>query len=503
MKKIVLAFCLGLLSNIVFAESDHDVSHSTQQTQFQGQHQEQSQQSTITANPTAQASVVANPTATANAVSSPTTTSSANVSVTSGVIVDPGAIINSPTNNVTGGPVSVDATNQGVHLVGGSQSVQVDAPIIPPPAANIPQVSGSVPQLLPSPEATANEKAMDFTMFYSRVCPSPAVLGYDLKTRMYEGASGNSEIVFTPHLDYAKAVKKQSSNPFEDSLSQKTIKVQEVSPPAFGKSGHYKCLGMITISAKETKAGKATPVSVLSDATLFPLKEMEGFEKIVLLAPYNPYEVIANTKGVDNDGRGYGLGLGLSKFVNPVVGTLGGSASDNSGVTYPETKMGITLIVAVEDPSGPFIDLSEKKPVVQEAPPVIKIIPKAVEPPKVKEPETKPVEEEKKMVASVKKKPKKGGKAKKPVSPPPQITHVKCTKNKPCSVVGDIEVPASAIQKPEVHSSASGVPSATEPVKNHLEINEERKSLPQKKKEGIFFLDVFSLIRKETSVTVT
>lgn len=51
--------------------------------------------------------------------------------------------------------------------------------------------------------------------------------------------------------------------------------------------------------------------------------------------------------------------------------SLGLGASLSKGVAYPESKLGGTFLVLVEDPKGVFIDLTEKKPesvVVAEVP---------------------------------------------------------------------------------------------------------------------------------------
>lgn len=444
MKSIISAFCLCLVcvSNAVFASSsEHENIHQPVQSQIQNQSQFQGQRTDVTVNPNANASAVANPTATSNATSSPTTTSSAISTSASGVTVDAGAITNSPTNSVSTGSITTTVTNQGVSLVGGSQTVTVDAPIIPPPAAYIPSAAGSVPQLFGTPDTTVNEKGINLTLYYSQICPSRAIRGYDQVTRSYKGASGNTTITFTPHLNYAKAIKKPA-DPWNDLPADKNKEVQEVTSE-FGKSGHYICLGIVTISAMDKNASDVTLATILSDATLFPIKEMEGFERISLAAPHDPYEVIANTKGVDNNGRGYGVGVGLSKlFSSPVLGTLGGSASSNSGVTYPESKIGATFLVLVEDPNGVFIDFSEKKPVpVAEVKPA-PVVP-VVEVPKAEKPKPAPVVKPKPVKKAVKAKPA-------PKAVVPNV--IQCNK---CTLDGTITMPPPAPKKPSLGSSGS------------------------------------------------
>lgn len=256
-------------------------------------------------------------------------------------------------------------TSAGAIAVGGDTALSVqtggtnitfeggEATVIPPPAAPVPSVSGSVPQLFSAPTSTTNENGIALTLYYEEKCPSDAVRGYDLTPRTYEGKSGNTQIVFSPHLNYVMETKNSHS------------KVEDVERVklSFGKSGFYKCLGIITVSAIDKKAGE-TPFSVITaDAKSFPIHHMKGYPVIAILSPH---AAISATKGVDNNGRGFGLGGGLSKFFDPVLGTLGVSVATNSGVTYPETKIGGTFLllaqVSQNDPDGVFIDLGNKKP---------------------------------------------------------------------------------------------------------------------------------------------
>lgn len=337
----------------------------------------------------ANAQSVADSTATAEAsatvINAQTTTSGAVSGSSSGVTLQAGAISNTAsggtgTSSAQNGNMAVQTGD--VNVGGSSTNITFEAgktPNIPPPAAFMPPVAGSTPQIFGPLAGTANEKGIDLTLYYANVCPSKAVRGYDSVSVLHKGASKKTEIVFTPHLNYAKAVKKQSPSFDDNPVIRSVIEVQEVEA-LFGKTGHYKCLGIMTISANNEKAGEAPLSTILSDASNFPLREMEGFEKIVILS--SP-EVISATKGVDNQGGGFGLGAGASRFFDPLLGTLGGSAGTSSGVTYPETKLSVTFLVLVpvsdKDPTGVYIDLSPRKPEPVAIAPKAEVVPVVVE----------------------------------------------------------------------------------------------------------------------------
>lgn len=370
---------------------------------------------------------------------------------TLGVTLAPGAVATNATAGASTsqiGDVSVQTGSTSLIFQGSSQK-------IPPMPAPLPFATGSVPQLIPLPQnATVQEAGLALAMFYDEVCPSPAVRGYEdeLKSRTFNGASGNTQIVFVPNLNYAKVVA---------GWGRKDV-VEEVFPIAFDKSGYFKCLGIMTISAKDKDTGEVPASVILSDAKNFPLEKMKGFKKITL---YSKRETITTTKGVDNSGHGLGLGAGAAQFFNPLLATVGASASSSSGVTYPGTKIGATFLVLVKaDPESEgavFIDLSPKKPepvpmaiapppeidVVMLPPEVIVVPPAVIAPPveaKAVEPVVAPpvITENKTAVVPVvvatATKPKKKV-AKKLVIPKQDSAIIQCTN---CIVNGTIKIPS-------------------------------------------------------------
>jgi len=281
----------------------------------------------------------------------PTVNSAVGSSSSSGVTLDSGAVANTA---VTGGS---SANNGDMTVRTGDTNLTFEAaqpPKIPAPAAFVPSVSGSTPQIFGPLNETANEAGLEFTLYYHDVCPSKTVRGLDLTDEVYGGASRKTEIVFSPHLNYVQREKELDRSTEWNGAEKHRVEEAETLFDARVK-GHFKCLGIMTIKADQSKAGKVPLSTVISDAKAFPLREMKGYPRIVLLSSTTS---IVATKGVDNHGGGLGASAGVSRFFDPVLGTLGGSVGTSSGVTFPETKLGTTFIVAVEDPNGVFIDLT-------------------------------------------------------------------------------------------------------------------------------------------------
>ena len=354
MKKIILA--LGLIaSSIGVAEADTTAQAAANS----------GSDSVAVAAPVINNNPINNNTANAGSVSgatsvvnnNPTNTNTNTAGSTAGVTLENGAVGASASS----GPSSAQNGNMTVQT-GGTviNFAAAQAPKIPPPAAPMPFSAASVPQLLGPLSGTTNERGINLALLYKDVCPTKAVRGYDTKPRGYNGQSGNTRIVFVPHINYAKSLENPAPNPsgHGQAVWHRIQKVQEVST-LLNESGRYKCLGIMTVSAVD-KDAREVPYSVVeSDATNFPMDRMEGFPKIVLLSSS---DAISATKGVDNSGSGFGLGGGASKFFDPLLGTLGVSVSNSSGVSFPETKIGTTFLVLAEDADGVVIDLTQKKP---------------------------------------------------------------------------------------------------------------------------------------------
>jgi len=279
-----------------------------------------------------------------------TNTSSSGVNLAPGAVATT-AIAGASTSEV--GPVNIQTGGTSLEFHGSTQA-------IPPPLPSFPFASGSVPQIIPLPQnATVQEAGLMITSRYKEVCPSRLVRGYEdeMESSTFDGVSGNTRIIFTPHINYARKVVNGRG------WFKKTPLVQEVEPIMFDASGHFRCLGIVTITAKDKEVVEVSPASVLSDVENFPLQKMKRVNAVTLLTMSS---AISATKGANNNGGGISLGGVVSQFTNPLMAAVGGGVTSTSGVTFPVTMMGGTFLVLEKadpkDPDAVFIDLSPKKP---------------------------------------------------------------------------------------------------------------------------------------------
>lgn len=300
--------------------------------------------------------VVSNPNATAGAVA--------------GVVDSPiTASVDTGDMSVTNGDTTAGANIGNVsNTTGITQNFQASK--IPAPAPGLILPSSQAPQLFGASGATTNGQGIDITLLYQNTCRPKMKRGRIASDSVYEGISGRTNIVFTPHPDYVETSLKfrgLSPGEYAPRVVPEKDRVQEVET-MFNISGNFKCLGVLTISADKQEAGLSPFSTILSDAQAFPLEELVGFSRVVLVSSYN---TITETRGVDSRGGGIGASGGGSQILGSLTESLGLGASLSKGVAYPESKLGGTFLVLVEDPKGVFIDLTEKKPepvVVAEVP---------------------------------------------------------------------------------------------------------------------------------------
>jgi hypothetical protein len=195
--------------------------------------------------------------------------------------------------------------------------------------------------------------------------------------KTYTGISGRTNIVFTPHPDYLAVslnLRGLGLDEFAPRIVSEKERVQEVESVKFNVSGNFKCLGMLTISARKQEAEVSPFSTILSDAQAFPLEELIGFPVVVIASSYS---TITETRGVVSRGVGAGASGGGSQILGPLTEVLGLGASFNGGAAFPESKLGATFLVLAHDPNGVFIDLSDKKPepvAVQKTPASVPLI---------------------------------------------------------------------------------------------------------------------------------
>lgn len=222
--------------------------------------------------------------------------------------------------SVTNGNTTADA-NIGAQDLSNKTEVKLEqtfqASKIPAPAPGLILPSSQAPQLFGASGATTNGQGIDITLLYQNTCRPKMKRGRIASDNVYQGISGRTNIIFTPHPDYvATSLKPRglSSDEYAPRVVPEKDRVQEVET-MFNISGNFKCLGVLTISADKQEAGLSPFSTILSDAQAFPLEELVGFSRVVLVSSYN---TITETRGVDSRGGGIGASGGGSRFWVPL-----------------------------------------------------------------------------------------------------------------------------------------------------------------------------------------
>ena len=257
-------------------------------------------------------------------------------------------------SSATGGNVSNTGNGNG-----SGNSFIVNNPKPLPPAPGVVTPNASAPTLFNQYGLPANAKGLDLALRFMRACPSTYVKGSQLHEVREKGRSGLTNLIFTPHSNYAKY---GNGKPIKES--------QVVEVPANAKVGEYRymCLGLIQSEALASKASDVPIQTIMNDAVRFAGDELEGFDEIDLV--YIPKESLSVNMGLNADGKGFGLSPGASGVMGAVLGTLSLGISTNSGYTFPAAQLGGTFLVVAKGSfpeSAPSIDFAPPTPIASEA----------------------------------------------------------------------------------------------------------------------------------------
>ena len=212
------------------------------------------------------------------------------------------------------------------------------------PGAVVPQAP--MPQIFGGLNQPTTVTGIPLILEYLDACKPVATRGNELEDVFAEGASGKTKIIFSPDQDYKnkRTVIVTKQQVWGGTVSDSAV--QQVESVAAGfpeKAGRYTCLGVLTVVAK--KGAHDVPfTTVLSDARIYPLRQMEGFKNVVLVSVK---ESIAAALGVTTAGSGFSVSPGLSAAAANVLtlGTLGAGYSNGSGGTYSAARIGDTFLV--------------------------------------------------------------------------------------------------------------------------------------------------------------
>ena len=225
------------------------------------------------------------------------------------------------------------------------------------PGTVVPQVPTA--QIFGGLNAPATVTGIPLIMEYLNACQPVATRADPLEDIFAEGASGKTKIVFSPDQDYAgkKSVIVTKEKVWGGTVTTSIVQQVESVTAAFPQTaGKYTCLGVLTVMAKRNEHGVPF-TTIVSDARIYPLKEMKGFKNVVLVSVK---EAIAAALGTTTAGNGFSVSPGLSAAAANVLtlGTLSAGFSNGSGGTYSDANIGDTFLVLspTTDSDGVVID---------------------------------------------------------------------------------------------------------------------------------------------------
>ncbi len=223
-----------------------------------------------------------------------------------------------------------------------------------PPIPGFPMVN-QTPQIFGPLGKTFNEAGIYVTDVLESVCPSRAVAGINIAKRKMTSWFDDERINFVPHIDY---VLQEADKPFVRRSSM--IKV--------GVRGYYKCVGMITATAKPGDALDVSFASLRNEVLQKITRDLKGYEEIKVFIANNARVV---TPAVGS--TGFSLGVGGGGSATPSSVFLGGAtgASMSSTTTFPRGMVGFTAVLLSEttdgDPDGVFVSFVDEKDLSENA----------------------------------------------------------------------------------------------------------------------------------------
>lgn len=241
----------------------------------------------------------------------------------------------------------------------GNSSVVINNPKPLPPAPGVVVPNSSAPTLFNQYGLPANAKGVDLALRFMRACPSTYVKGVTLHEVRGEGDSGLTNLIFTPHSNYAK---------YGNGKAVEEAQVVEIPENAKAGEHRYLCLGLIQSEARAKNASEVPIQTIVNDAVKFGGDNLKGFDKIDFV--FIPKEALSVNMGLNADGKGFGISPGGAGMIGQMLATLAGGFSMNTGYTFPAAQLGGTFIVVAE---GDFpdataqIDFGSPAPVVSEA----------------------------------------------------------------------------------------------------------------------------------------
>ena len=248
-------------------------------------------------------------------------TACADVTANSGSASDASAGIYAPIN---GGTTTTNIN---------SGETKIPPMVSPGPTPSMPNTAQIFSQL----NAPASVTGIPLIQKYLDECQPVATREHELADEYSTGASGRTQVVWSPNQAYYNTAKADQSS--------ETVKLLR-------QRGKYHCLGVLTVSAQKPETVFTT---VVADARIYPLRTLKGHKHVVLLSLN---EAAATALGVTTNGRGLSLGSGILGLASNMLtgGHAGIGYTGGSGDTYADAKIGDTFLVLEPDPNGMEID---------------------------------------------------------------------------------------------------------------------------------------------------
>ena len=262
--------------------------------------------------------------------------------------------------NATGGNAVSDAnastgpSSASVGAIAPNQTtiISSQAPHIPTPAPNFGFPVNPGLQMFAPPTRSYIEAGLVVTDVFESVCPSQAIAGINISQQKLAGGWLDDEVIrFVPHI---KHVMHESGKDF----------VRRAGIIRVGTKGWYKCVGIISATAKPGDALGMSFAALRNQALQLITRDIRGYEEVNIFIASDA-RVVSNTLG----SQGFTLGIGGGGSTAPQSMFIGGA----SGASYSNTSTGYRGVIGftavafapttAEDPDAVFVSFVDEKDV--------------------------------------------------------------------------------------------------------------------------------------------
>ncbi len=302
---------------------------------------------------------VANATAGANADANANANAVGNIGNSSVIDVDArGGSASSESSAVSGDSSAISSTGPSNAEIGAVSPTQTtiissQAPHIPTPAPNFGFPQNQALQMFAQPGKSYNEAGIFVTDVFDSVCPARAVAGINISQKRLAGSWFDDEIIqFVPHINH---VLHEDGKDF----------VRRAGIIPTGTEGYYKCVGIITVTAKPGDAMSTSFASLRNRTLQLITRDIKGYEEVNIFIA-NDARVVTNSLG----SQGFTLGIGGGGSTAPQSMFIGGA----SGASYSNTNtlyrgvVGFTAVAfaptTADDPDAVFVSFLDERDVV-------------------------------------------------------------------------------------------------------------------------------------------